>query len=191
MTVSSIDVSSLLMAKPRLPAAELAEVLLQAERQTKTNRQEFPLESLLGVWQLAFVTSGKINSKSLRKRGFYVPGFVPATLTFSHNEADTEFEAPLTIANQVKVGSICLRLEGPARYQSKKNILAFDFIKITVEVLGKRVYSGKFPSPREGKSFMEIPLGKLPFFAFFHMDEAWVAARGRGGGLALWQKQDS
>ncbi|MEY3298237.1 MAG: hypothetical protein RLZZ597_1497, partial [Cyanobacteriota bacterium] len=36
--------------------------------------------------------------------------------------------------------------------------------------------------------FPSTPIAKLPFFAFFAATDQYLAARGRGGGLALWVK---
>ena len=51
------------------------------------------------------------------------------------------------------------------------------------------IYTGKF---RGGKAattdFYSQPIAKLPFFAFFLVTYDFIAARGRGGGLALWVK---
>jgi len=38
-------------------------------------------------------------------------------------------------------------------------------------------------------NFYDQPIAKLPFFAFFLVTEDFIAARGRGGGLALWVKE--
>ncbi len=57
-------------------------------------------------------------------------------------------------------------------------------------LFGCTVYSGNF---RGGKAtatdFYHQPIAKLPFFAFFLVTEEFIAARGRGGGLALWVKE--
>jgi predicted nuclease of predicted toxin-antitoxin system len=39
-----------------------------------------------------------------------------------------------------------------------------------------------------GKKFMAISIGNLPFFTFFAVADQYIAARGRGGGLAIWVK---
>ena len=40
------------------------------------------------------------------------------------------------------------------------------------------------------KDPQHVPIAKLPFFAFFLITENLIAARGRGGGLALWIKDN-
>jgi hypothetical protein len=88
----------------------------------------------------------------------------------------------------VAIGAVRLKLSGPARFSEKRNLLAFDFTRMEIQLLGKTVYSGKFPSPRDGQEFMQVPIGKLPFFAFFVANDDLIAARGRGGGLAIWMR---
>ena len=55
--------------------------------------------------------------------------------------------------------------------------------------LGQRVYEGAVPSSRTSQNFQDIGIGRLPFFAFFAVTDSFLAARGRGGGLAMWLKQ--
>ncbi|BAY27539.1 hypothetical protein NIES2100_73640 [Calothrix sp. NIES-2100] len=45
--------------------------------------------------------------------------------------------------------------------------------------------SGKVPSG----DFYNQPIAKLPFFAFFVITKDFIAARGRGSGLALWIRE--
>ena len=58
-----------------------------------------------------------------------------------------------------------------------------------LRLFGRAVYSGEF---RGGKAtatdFSAQSIRTLPFFAFFLVTEDFIAARGRGGGLALWVK---
>jgi hypothetical protein len=165
----------------RPTTATLVEALLQTEKAAK--QQTLTVEKLLGNWQLHFSSRGKVKLTDSQRRGFYLPSWLPAQIGFAAQEMQG---APLTITNQVAIGAVKLKLSGPARFSEKKNLLAFDFTRMEIQILGQTVYNGKFPSPREGKEFMEIPIGKLPFFAFFVADGAMVAARGRGGGLAIW-----
>jgi hypothetical protein len=68
-----------------------------------------------------------------------------------------------------------------------KNILAFDFTRITVKLLGKTVYQGfiRGGEAREAE-FFSLSVAKQAFFAYFLVEDGIIAARGRGGGLALW-----
>ncbi len=167
------------------PVAAVVGALLQTEKATKQNRQQFPVESLMGCWRLFFVTRGKVKQGDQRLRGFYLPSWIPAQIQFQPSESD---ESPIAITNQITIGLVRLKLSGPAKYSEPKNILGFDFTQLEVKILGQTVYRGKFPSPRAEKVFADIAIGKLPFFAFFTVNQQFIAARGRGGGLAIWVK---
>ncbi len=52
-------------------------------------------------------------------------------------------------------------------------------------VYNQPIRSGKV----ESEDFYNQPIAKLPFFAFFLVTENFIAARGRGGGLAIWVKE--
>jgi hypothetical protein len=166
-------------------AASVVSALLQTEKTTKQHRRQFPAEQLMGDWRLFFSTTGKVKLGDKRLRGFYLPSWIPAQIGF----APSGLEAyPIVITNQITVGLVSLKLAGPAKYGEKKNLMGFDFTQLEVRILGQTVYRGKFPSPREGQVFGDISIGKLPFFAFFAANETFIAARGRGGGLAIWVK---
>jgi hypothetical protein len=169
----------------RPPAAEVIQALLQQEASVRRERSHFPKQDLVGDWRLHFVTLGKVNLVSKRLRGFFLPAFVPAQISFQPSESD----APLQVTNQVTIGLIKLKFTGPARYEIKKNLLGFDFTQLAVQVAGQQVYAGAVPSSRSNQNFMDISIGRLPFFAFFAVTPTFVAARGRGGGLAIWVKK--
>ncbi|MBD2314394.1 hypothetical protein H6G20_22235 [Desertifilum sp. FACHB-1129] len=171
------------------PAAKaVVYALLQAEKAAKQQHLSYPANSLLGDWRLYFTTSGAANLKqgiAVGKGGFYVPKWVGAQISF-HPVAETQ-PHELEIANQVKVGLGLLRLVGQARYLEQKNLLAFDFTQIQVKILGKILYQGQFSSRRNStQPFAERSISQLPFFTFFWITENSIAARGRGGGLAIW-----
>ena len=186
-----MDAESVLMAaaetSPRPTAAATVMALLQTEASIRQTRSQFSESDLLGNWQLHFVSAGKVSLSSKRLRGFFLPSFLPAQIGFKHS--DVNDSTPLRITNQVTIGLIQLKFTGPARFESKKNLLGFDFTRIEVIALGQRVYDGAVPSSRINQNFQDISIGKLPFFAFFAVTDGFIAARGRGGGLAMWVKQ--
>ena len=122
-------------------------------------------------------------------RGYYLPKFIPASIAFTQN---AESLLTGTITNKLLVGSIYIQFTGPCRYPGKKNLLVFDFTQIQLKVLGMTVYQGKIRSGKAGiKDFSKISIADLPFFAFFWAGANSIAARGRGGGLALWVRDRS
>lgn len=174
------------------PTAEtVVNALLQAEKAAKQERLNYPFESLLGKWQLCFAT----GTKKARKRGgiilgkgLYVPKFVAVQLSFSAtlDQDSTKGE----IGNQVQLGPVLLHLTGPAQYLGKKNLLAFDFNYLLLSLFGRMVYNQPMRSGQaQSEDFYDKSIAKLPFFAFFLVTEDFIAARGRGGGLALWIRQ--
>jgi hypothetical protein len=173
--------------------------LLQAELATKRSKLAIPFESLLGEWRLCFATGASKDKQrgGIRLgRGFYFPKFAPASITFTRDEASSigsEAGGSIgTISNQLLVGTVRFQFTGPCRYPGKKNLLAFDFTQIQFKILGLTVYQGKIRSgKRSGQNFDRLPIAQLPFFAFFWAGKNGIAARGRGGGLALWVRDES
>jgi hypothetical protein len=181
--------------KDRPQPQEVVEALLQAEKAAKEQRRVYPLTSLLGKWQLCFAT----GTKKARKRGgiilgkgFYVPQLTPAQISFSSSASDaTAGAGKAEIGNQVRLGSLRLQLTGPARYLGKKNLLAFNFIRWQVSLFDRILYQGQMRGGEaQAVEFYQESIAKQPFFAFFSVTEDLIAARGRGGGLALWIRED-
>ncbi len=174
------------------PSAEiLVNALLQAEKSAKQQRLTYPFESILGKWQLSFVTgTNKVRERGgiVLGKGFYVPKFI--TVHVSFNTILEQDSGRGEIINQVEFGPVLLKLTGPVQYSSQKNLLAFDFNHIVISLFGGVVYNRPI---RFGKvkteDFYNQPIAKLPFFGFFSVTEDFIAARGRGGGLAFWTRE--
>lgn len=186
-----MDAESVLIAAVgtslRPTAAATVMALLQTEESIRQARTQFTESDLLGNWRLHFVSAGKVNLTTKRLRGFFLPSFLPAQIGFQRS--DMNDSVPLCVTNQITIGLIQLKFTGPARFELKKNLLGFDFTRLEIIVLGQRVYEGAVPSSRTNQKFQDISIGKLPFFAFFAVADGFIAARGRGGGLAMWVKQ--
>lgn len=175
------------------PSAEaVVKALLQAEKAAKQTHLLYPFEPLLGDWQLCFATGTRKVKRGgiVLGNGFYVPKFAVAQISFQ-SEPDEAASGKGMIANQVEVGPVRLRFTGPAHYLGKKNLLAFDFTHVQLHVLGRTAYSGAVPGRKLKQDFYAQSVGELPFFAFFRVTPELIAARGRGGGLALWVKANN
>jgi hypothetical protein len=180
-------------SRPASPAT--VQALLQAEQATRQQRRQYALADLMGQWQLAFVAGkgAKLQGEVAIGRGFSIPQWTGAQISFrpapEATAATQTGESHAIIGNQVQVGLVKLSLTGPARYPGKKNLLGFDFSQLQVTILGQSVYQGAMPgSSRDPEKFATTPIGRLPFFAFFSITPDYIAARGRGGGLAMWVK---
>jgi hypothetical protein len=171
----------------RTPSADLTSALLGVEKLAKQTKLNIPITDLVGEWQLAFATGAKKNKNKAGIRlgkGYYFPPFIPARISFT---PDAAHPSTGEIANQVAVGLVKLKLTGPYRYLGKKNLLAFDFIDFEVRILDRVVYQGKMPKKQKiDRAFADQAIAQLPFFSFIFASNSGIAARGRGGGLALW-----
>ena len=180
---------SLRTKSDRPTAKEVVKALLQAEKAAKQQRQVYPLESLFGQWRLCFTAPKNAHLKSgvALGKGFYVPQIVPAQIFFcpSQNLAEAG------ITNSLKFGSLQFKLTGPARYLGKKNLLMFDFTRMELSLFNQAIYNGGFRGGKlKNADFEQQSIAKAPFFAFFLVTKDLIAARGRGGGLALWVKEN-
>jgi hypothetical protein len=164
-----------------LTALQAAEVFARQEKLI------IPFESLVGEWRLCFATGAKKDKQRGGIKlgsGFYFPKVTPASIAFTRDDLASSTG---TATNRLVVAAVQFQFTGPCRYPGKKNLLAFDFTQIQIKILGVTVYQGKIRSgKRGGKDFAELSIAQLPFFAFFWAGEHGIAARGRGGGLALW-----
>lgn len=164
----------------------VVDALLQAEKAAKQQHLNYSLEALAGQWRLYFTAPRKAHQKSgvVQGRGWYVPQFAPAQISFTPSNAG---DGTGTIGNQIRFGSILFKLSGPLKYPGKKNLLGFDFTQAEFSVFGKALYRGGFQSGKtDWDHFEQLPVSQLPFFAFFLVTNNFIAARGRGGGLAIW-----
>lgn len=168
-------------------AAQVVVALLETEREAKRAHTSLSLAALLGVWQLRYTAPNKPAYKAGKPegRGFYWPRLAPGTIAFRQPDPDSD---PLTIENQVRLGWFMLRFSGPAKFQPKKNLLAFDFTQVELWLGDQRLFSLPIRGRATPEGFEQTAIAKLPFFAFFAATEDYLAARGRGGGLALWAK---
>ena len=168
---------------------ETLTALLNAEKHSHRHQPKYQFKQFLGSWQLYFI-NGTNKSRSqfatVLKDGFYLPPFIPIKISYSADENNSKQGK---VINTVTVGLVKFTLEGPCKFIEKKNILAFDFTYLTMFILGKKIYSQNI---RGGKSsdekFFAESISQQAFFSYFLVTDKFIAARGRGGGLALWKK---
>ncbi|MBV8884597.1 MAG: hypothetical protein JO235_11460 [Chroococcidiopsidaceae cyanobacterium CP_BM_RX_35] len=193
----------------RRPSAKaVIAALLQAEKAAKQQRLTYPFDLLLGSWRLCFVSGtrkARHRSGIVLGNGFYVPRVASAQISFYRQSQAESGLGNGEISNQIQFGPLLFQLTGPAQYLGKKNLLAFDFTQMRLCLFGQTIYKGGF---RGGKAktedFAQQSIAKLPFFAFFLVTQGFaggsssdfleqaqnfIAARGRGGGLALWSRE--
>ncbi|WP_377477637.1 MAG: hypothetical protein P2A85_03820 [Microcoleus anatoxicus] len=188
--ISILEQAAKSNSKPSSSAVVTA--LLAAEKNSKKTKPRYSFQQLIGHWQLCFITGTK---KTRQKGGIvlgagkYIPQWI-AKIQIAYSAAPVaqgEDNSEIgRVENSVKVGTMELTLSGPTKFLPN-NILAFDFTRIMVKLLGKTVYQGyiRGGEAREAE-FLSLSVGKQAFFAYFLVEDGIIAARGRGGGLALW-----
>jgi hypothetical protein len=175
----------------------VVEALLQAEKTAKQAKVRYSFEQFLGNWRLCFVTGTK---KTRQKAGIvldagrYIPSLIKIQLSYSaasNPELEPSIEAG-RVENCVELGALKLILTGPIKFLANRNIVAFDFTRMSVQLFGTTLYRGDFRGGEaKEEEFYRESVSKQAFFAYFFVSEGAIAARGRGGGLALWSKLPS
>ena len=171
-------------------SAQVVTALLEREKEANKQKLNYTLNDLVGCWRLRFIT----GTKKTRKRagivlgsGKYIPSLVKIQIAY---ENDGQASNTGRVTNTVKLAFLALSLTGPVEFIPQKNILAFDFTAMKITALGLQLYNGyiKGGAVREAE-FKDKLLKERAFFRYFLIGENAIAARGRGGGLALWAKQ--
>lgn len=182
-------------SQSRPPAPSVVQALVQLEKVAKKQPTTYESAEILGQWRLRFVANQKAREQAGRVsgRGFYVPQFVQAQIQFQPSETQNStgsdtVRSAIAIGNQLRLGPIAFTVNGPAR-RERKHLLAFDFTQMQLQLFGQSLYQSNMQNKsRSDQPFAQQPLSKLPFFNFFYVSENLIAARGRGGGLAIWSR---
>lgn len=158
-------------ASPEVSAREL----LQLEQQARRSGSGVEADALQGCWQLQLVWP-KGQQRASAFSGWLLRG-LSARLEIG---LDPE---GLLLSNAVNLGAVELRFRGRGRLEGKRPLLLFSFEQLQLSLGGWRIVERTLPAPAPQR---------MPFFALIHRDPSgWLAARGRGGGLALWQLADN
>jgi hypothetical protein len=147
------------------------EALLQEERRVRRQGSGLDATALLGCWQLDLVWP-KGSGRPAQFSG-QILRWLGAQLEIS------QAGEQLRLRNAVSLGPIELRFEGPGVLEGRRPLLWFHFEQLQIWVAGRCWFSRSLPAPAAQKR---------PFFALIQRDPSgWLAARGRGGGLACWR----
>lgn len=204
--ISPAAAESVLMAaiappRPRPAPGEVTQALLALESATRQTRREFTWSDIVGDWRLTFATGvRKRRGKTQLKGGYYLPSWAKAQISFVPGDRP----ATISVQNQAQLGPLLLQFQGPARWQGRKNLVPFEFTQVQLQIAGQTLLNRPVRGGREKEqNFEQAAIADLPFFAFFWISpEAQpgigsptaspkaIAARGRGGGLAVWVKVD-
>ncbi len=151
------------------------DAILELERRSRSQGSGLTAPQLEGAWLLSRLWSRQ-QARPLAAAALLRP--LAATL-----ELHPGSDGALAVTNSVQLGRLQLRFDGAGELRGRRPLLLFWFERLQLR-WGERLLLQKAlqrPEPRA-----------LPFFALIATgqqgDGAWLVARGRGGGLALWQK---
>ncbi|MGB7413243.1 MAG: hypothetical protein WA902_03460 [Thermosynechococcaceae cyanobacterium] len=170
---------------------------LEAEKLGKKVKEAHSFDQLVGNWRLRFITGTKKTQKktgTVMGAGRYLPDLITIALFYRPAEppqasSDETFTAG-TIGNEIKLLGIHLTVSGPAKFLTPQNIMAFDFTRMAIRFYGVKLFDGYIRNGEASEArFYERKVGQQAFFAYFLINESVIAARGRGGGLAVWGRE--
>lgn len=192
--MASTDRASLLegaaFSPTKPPPQEVVAALIELEKDARKTRQHYSLSQLVGTWRLWLITgTKKVRSQAapILGAGRYLPDWVEICL--SYTAADEDNSGRGWVKNSVRCGGLEISLSGPIKFLESKNILAFDFTRLNLGLFSLKLYEGFIRGGKTSEeNFYSERIGKQAFFAYFLVRENIIAARGRGGGLALWKK---
>ncbi len=182
--------SFILSHQPQKPPPDtLVAALLEADKIARKTKPSYTPEQLKGTWRLCFVTGTKKAQNRagiILRSGRYLPRWAKIELTYTP-ETDSTQTTTASLENCITLGQLKLILRGPAKFLNPKNILAFDFTQITLKIGKICLYQGNIRGGKQTEAkFYPESISKQAFFSYFLIQDHLIAARGRGGGLALW-----
>lgn len=170
------------------PAEQLAIALLTAEKSARKTKPVYRAEQLEGTWRLCFITGTKKaqdRAGMVLRSGRYLPSWVTIELTYLPQGGKSGDKGILE--NCIQFGWLQLKLTGPAKFLTPKNILVFDFTQLSLKLGQQTLYSGQIRGgSKRQEMFEDASLKTQAFFTYFLITDNLIAARGKGGGLAIW-----
>jgi len=156
------------------PSSPTGDRLLELERSSRQQGSGIDGASICATWWLDQLW-GRRQARSMG-RSAALMRTLQACL-----EIGMEAER-LVLRNSVTVGALSLCFFGHGQLQGRRPLLQFSFDRLQVRWGERILLERSLPQPEARK---------LPFFALIALERqgegGWLAARGRGGGLALWR----
>ncbi len=162
----------------RLKRSPGLEELLALEILAKKSGSGIELDSIIGLWKFTSVWKKQTDKEDSLSSGLL--RLFSARLEIHKNESSEGFPS-LSIVNAIEFGSLSIRFVGLGGLRGPQPLLPFFFESIEL----------KLGSATLLKRSLDVPDQKnMPFFALIGKAEngEWLSARGRGGGIALWFK---
>ncbi|MEL6496791.1 MAG: hypothetical protein AAFQ41_16975 [Cyanobacteria bacterium J06623_7] len=169
---------------------EVVASLLDEEKQQKKQAKAHPLKNLVGNWNLRFITG---TQKTRQKAGVvlgagkYIPQFIQIQIQYTSEDSSSNYGR---VTNSVRLLGLQISLMGPIKFVPRSQILAFDFTELKFSLGGFNLYQGYIRNGQQREAeFSQKELKHQAFFKYFLIEDNLIAARGKGGGLALWCRE--
>ena len=159
--------------------------LLTAEASSRKEGSGLTCEALEGNWRLDQLW-GKQRTAPAMTTAAALLRTLEATLSIRHGSQPNS----LRIQNSVHLGMLQIHFNGPGHLTGRRPLLVFWFEQLEVRLGPWLLMQRALTKPAQQN---------LPFFALItsgietstaggsNSNDRWLAARGRGGGLALWR----
>jgi hypothetical protein len=153
--------------------------LLALERRSGKGGSGLGPDDLIGTWRLERLWS-KGRTEPSRAAGTALRAL---SACLGLEEAR---DGGLRLSNTIALGPLKLCFHGAAELRGRRPLLVFQFQTLRLSLAGYPLWTLSLPATTPGRE---------PFFALIasqrtRNEQRWLAARGRGGGLALWVREE-
>ncbi|NJN30082.1 MAG: hypothetical protein HC824_06275 [Synechococcales cyanobacterium RM1_1_8] len=200
-TVLAQTVTFVRSGGPAPDRAATVAALLALEKASRQTRQTIAWDQLAGDWRLVFITGTQRSRKAAGVAlgaGRFLPRWIEILIAYRAALGDgSDAVEPGagdrllgSVENRVRFAGVDLTVAGPLCLYGSRRILAFDFIRLRFLLGGISLFDGYVKGGRaREQAFGQKSLRDQAFFTYFYVEEELIAARGRGGGLAIWVRE--
>ncbi len=151
--------------------------LLALEKQAKLEGSGIESECLIGLWKFVSVWKPASDNEDLIASSLL--RFFSATLELKEDDSKN-----FSISNSIQFGLFSIRFSGGGYLKGNQPLLIFFFKHIEFKAGSRILFTRSLDIPEEKNR---------PFFSLIAKAKNcnWLSARGRGGGLAVWLKNEN
>ena len=164
------------MSADKLLLPEISKIL-ELEAFARKDGSGIEFSTLLGTWNFNNVWESKTNDENQIAATFLKVLSANLELSLCKDDPDA-----FVISNSINFGLISIKFIGKGSLIRKQPLLSFYFENVNINFLNRNIF---------GRKLKVIEEKKRPFFALIAIDKEykWLTARGKGGGIALWEKK--
>ena len=154
--------------------------LIKLEKKAREDGSGIDFKSLIGLWKFKSVWKREsVKENSISNKFLQVLSASLELRKANRTKDDEQF----AITNSIEFGLLSIRFTGLANLEKEQPLLPFYFDCIQIKLGTIVVLKKSLPIPEKKNR---------PFFSLIAMGNngKWLSARGKGGGLALWIKNN-